>query len=192
MVSHRKRTIQYTVFFPYHAVNTYHIIPQTYRTIYCVFSLTIPPTHTIQHGLSPIYHTTNISHIPYDRVCSIQYFKPCSTSTPCTNIIKISHQFYKKSNYLNSRGSPLLQTAGERSMSWMVAQLYIVVASRPTRGQREAHLSVARLQLIINMRPIGAHSVRASRWVRTHKDYSSSGTAATPAAAAAAVVVTLL
>ena len=31
-------------------------------------------------------------------------------------------------------------------MSWMVTQLYSVVASRPTCGQRAAHLSVARLQ----------------------------------------------
>ena len=31
-------------------------------------------------------------------------------------------------------------------MSWMVTQLYSVIASCPTRGQRAAHLSVAKLQ----------------------------------------------
>ena len=47
---------------------------------------------------------------------------------------------------LKARCSPRQQTTAERPMSWMVTQLYSVVASHPTRGQRVAHLSMTRLQ----------------------------------------------
>ena len=68
----------------------------------------------------------------------------------------------------------------------MVTQLYSVVASRPTRGQRAAHLSVAKLQPV-GWRGFGPRyqEKRARRApLGGLVDYSSSGTAATAAAAA--------
>ena len=91
---------------------------------------------------------------------------------------------------LNPICSPRQQTAAERSMSWMVTQLYSVVASRPTRGQRGAHLSVA--TTTVGWRGFGYQEKRTRRaplggYVLV--DYSSSGTAATPAAAAVSHIV---
>ena len=66
------------------------------------------------------------------------------TQNPTTWVISSSYR--KMASSLNSRCSPPQQTAAEISMSWMVTQLYSVVASRPTLGPRAAHLSVARPQ----------------------------------------------
>ena len=71
-------------------------------------------------------------------------------------------------------------------MSWMVTQLYSVVASRPTRGQRGAHLSVA--TTTVGWRGFGYQEKRTRRAPRggyVLVDYSGSGTAATSAAAVA-------
>ena len=56
-------------------------------------------------------------------------------------------------------------------MSWMVTQLYRGVASRPTRGRRAAHLSMAGLQSggEGSSLPREAHSVRTSPWIRTRR-----------------------
>ena len=74
-------------------------------------------------------------------------------------------------------------------MSWMVTQLYSDVASRPTRGRRAAHLSVARLQSAA----AGSNLLEAKRSVLgahfSVDTYSETRTAVT--AAVAKQIVTL-
>ena len=65
-----------------------------------------------------------------------------------------------------------------------------VIASRPTRGQRGAHLSVATTTVTVGWRGFGYQEKRTRRaplggYVLVDYSSSSSGTAATPAAAAA-------
>ena len=55
-------------------------------------------------------------------------------------------------------------------MSWMVTQLYSVVASRPTRGQRAAHLSVARLQQQSSGAGLGLETKRSALGVHLSVD----------------------
>ena len=156
------------MFFPYHAVKTYH-------TTWC-FSH-IPYHQHILYSIPPRLFHSVFQAVKYHH---IMYQVPTYDITPST---------HEESTSLNSRCCPLRQTAAEQSMSWMVTQLqlYRVVASRQTRGPRAARLSVARQQQLARVwawRPREAHSTRTSRWIRTRIDYSSSSrTAATPPAA---------